>query len=59
MKIYFAGTTALKKREDLVLGVVKNRLLSFYYVQQYEAGGDMEQKYSFDRIIEMKKGEEK
>jgi hypothetical protein len=39
MKIYFAGTTALKKREDLVLGVVKNRLLSFYYVQQYEAGG--------------------
>jgi len=39
MKIYFAGTTALAKREDLVLKTVQNRLLSFYYVQQYDTGG--------------------
>lgn len=54
MKIYFAGNTALKKREDLVLGVAPCRLLSFYYIQQHEVGGDMEQYYSMQQIIKQK-----
>ena len=32
MKIYFAGNTCLKKREEMILTRIKNRLLSYHYL---------------------------
>ena len=32
MKIYFAGNTCLKKREEMILTYIKNRLLSYHYL---------------------------
>jgi hypothetical protein len=55
MKIYFAGNTAVKLRENIILEIMNHRLLSYYYITLDE-GDTHKQEYSMQRIVEIKNG---
>lgn len=54
MKIYFAGTLGIMKREKIVINKTKSRLISFYYMDK-----GLAVKEGFEYIVKKKKNEQR
>lgn len=53
MKIYFAGNTIVRERENMILNLIQRRLLSYYYI--CDEKDSFAQRYSLNEIIVFKR----